>query len=199
MTPGKADATPGQPPRRLLIGVSGSVAALTLPLYLNTFRMAGVEEIRVVLTPSAEKFVSPAALRLICEEVATEHDHGSGHVALARWADRVLVLPATAHLLGCLANGLAPNLLSTLLLAHTRPVVLAPAMNPVMWQSTPVRRNVGQLRADGHIVVEPVPGTAYEVASRTLRPSLIVPPPQQLLLRVCESGQALPTEPVVVP
>src|SRR5690349_12808055 len=110
-------------------------------MYLNELRRAGTEELTVVLTGSAERFLPAATLRTICEEVCTDTDPGPGHVTLARRADRVLVLPATAHLLGCIAGGLAPSLLTTLVLAHTWPLALVPAMNPQMWRNTAVRRN----------------------------------------------------------
>lgn len=187
------DTNGGRPPTvpsRLLVGVSGSVAALMLPVYLNAFRMAGVAEIRVVATHTAGRFLAPDVLRLLSEEVVTEDEPGPGHIALTRWPDRVLVLPATAHLIGCLANGLAPSLLTTLLLAYEGSIVLAPAMNPQMWHSAPVRRNVATLRNDGHVVVDPVPGNAYEVASRRVLPSLIVPEPPALLRRLTSTRPA---------
>jgi phosphopantothenoylcysteine decarboxylase/phosphopantothenate--cysteine ligase len=176
-------------PERLLIGVSGSVAALALPTYLNAFRMLGVARMTLVITPAAEKFLPAATLRLACDTVHTETEHGPGHVALARWADQILVLPATAHLLGCAAQGLAPNLLATTLLAVERPVVFAPAMNPAMWRHTAVRRNVRRLREDGHIVADPVEGSAYEVASRSMRHALMLPSPQSLLEAACDTAQ----------
>ncbi|MGW4382956.1 flavoprotein [Kitasatospora sp. NPDC004531] len=173
---GRADV-----PRRLLVGVSGSISVLALPGYLNAFRLAGVERITLVATRTAERFLPAATLRLICDAVCTEDDHGPGHVALGRWADGVLVVPATANLLGCFATGTAPNLLAGTLLCAEQPVVLAPVMNPVMWRAPQVARNVAQLRADGHRVLDPVPGLAYEVASRSMRPALTLPPAEQLL------------------
>ncbi len=169
------------PPARLLVGVSGSIAALGLPNYLNAFRQAGVGRLALVLTSTAERFLRPETLRLISDVVATDGDHGPGHVALARWADRILVLPATAHLLGCAAMGLAPNLLTTVLLAARSPVVFAPAMNSQMWRSQPVQRNVRALRTDGHAVVDPVPAVTYEVASRRLTDGLGLPDAAALL------------------
>jgi phosphopantothenoylcysteine decarboxylase/phosphopantothenate--cysteine ligase len=171
----------GHPPKRLVVGVSGSVAVLGLPVYLQAFRAAGVENLVAVLTPAAEKFLPAATLRLICDAVYTEEEPGQGHVALGRWADQVLVLPATAHLLGCMANGLAPSLLTTTLLAVPGPVVVVPAMNRVMWHRAPVQRNVDRLRADGHLIVDPVPGKAYEVASRGIRDSLVIPAPEEII------------------
>ncbi|MFI5493483.1 flavoprotein [Actinoplanes sp. NPDC051859] len=168
-------------PQRLLIGVSGSVATLNLPSYLHALRVAGVAQLVAVLTYTAETFVPPATLKLICDAVYTESDHGRGHVALGRWAEQVVVLPATAHLLGCLAHGLAPNLLTTTLLATEAPITLVPAMNEVMWRRPTVQRNVDTLRSDGHRIVEPLPGSTFEVASRSIVAGLTTPPPDALV------------------
>ncbi|MGH3871136.1 MAG: flavoprotein [Pseudonocardiaceae bacterium] len=173
-------------PEKLLLGVSGSVAALNLPSYLYELRAGGVAQIVAVLTVTAESFLPAASLRLLCDGVYTERDHGRGHVALGRWPDRVLVLPATAHLLGCVAAGLAPSLLATTLLATETPVIFVPAMNPTMWHKAAVRRTVATLRADGHQVLDPVPGAAFEVASRAIVPSLALPSPDVVLR--CLSG-----------
>jgi phosphopantothenoylcysteine synthetase/decarboxylase len=172
------------PPEKLLLGVSGSVATLSLPAYLHAFRAAGVRQIVAVLTTTAERFLPPTALSVLCDRVCTEADPAGGHVALGRWADRALVLPATANLLGTVAHGLAPSLLATTVLAADCPVTFAPAMNPVMWQRPAVRRNVAILREDGYDVVDPVPGAAYEVASRAIVPSIVVPPAEVLLDRL---------------
>lgn len=174
-------------PEKLLVGVSGSVAALNLPSYLYAFRAAGVAHIAAVLTATAESFLPAGALRLLCDGVYTEHDHGRGHVALGRWPDRVLVLPATAHVLGCAAYGLAPNLLATTLLATDAPITFVPAMNAAMWRKAAVQRNIAALCADGHRVLDPVPGAAFEVASRAIVPSLTVPSPEVVLR--CLSGE----------
>ncbi|SDC53769.1 flavoprotein [Actinokineospora iranica] len=178
-----------QPPERLLVGVTGSVAAFSLPVYLHAFRTAGVKQIVGLLTRSAETFVSPGGLRALCDQVYTEAEQARSHVALARWAQRVLVLPATAHLLGCLANGLAPSALTSTLLAVEQPITVAPAMNESMWRRPAVRRNVATLRADGHRVVEPVPGTAFEAASREIVSALVLPAPDEVLRGLClDSG-----------
>jgi phosphopantothenoylcysteine decarboxylase len=172
------------PPEKLLLGVSGSVAALSLPAYLHAFRAAGVRQIVAVLTATAERFLPVAGLSVLCDRVCTEADPAGGHVALGRWADRVLVLPATANVLGTVAHGLAPTLLTTTVLAAACPVTFAPAMNPVMWQRPAVRRNVAILREDGYDVVDPTPGPAYEVASRAIVPSIVVPSAELLLERL---------------
>ncbi|PWV48520.1 flavoprotein [Nocardiopsis sp. L17-MgMaSL7] len=181
-------------PLRLLVGVSGSIAALTLPAYLYAFRAVGVERIAAVLTRTAEGLVSEQSMRAVCDGVYTEADHGRGHVALGRWADQVVVLPCTAHVLGCAAQGLAPSLLTSVLLAAERPVTYVPAMNPVMWGKSAVQRNVARLREDGNEVVEPRPCTAYEVASKALVPSLAPPPPEELLRHLASAVDGRGTE-----
>lgn len=164
-------------PTNLVIGVGGSVAALNVPTYLSELRVAGVERVAAILTATACTMVAEAAFRHICDACYTDDDHGPGHVALARWADGFLLLPATAHMIACLAHGLAPSFLTTTLVAYPHPVTVVPAMNADMWASKVVQRNVHQLRDDGHVVLDPVPGAAYEVASRALRETLVMPPP----------------------
>jgi phosphopantothenoylcysteine decarboxylase/phosphopantothenate--cysteine ligase len=179
-------------PEKLLLGVSGSVAALSLPAYLHAFRAAGVRQIVAVLTVTAERFLPAPSAGVLCDRVCTEADPAGGHVALGRWADHTLVLPATANLLGCVAHGLAPSLLATTLLAADGPVTFAPAMNPVMWQRPAVRRNVATLREDGYDVVDPIPGAAYEVASRAIVPSIVLPPAEFLLERIGAAAEVSP-------
>lgn len=85
------------------------------------------------------------------------------HLTLADWADVILVAPATANTMGHVAHGLAPNLLTTVLLAASCPVVYAPAMNSVMWTGPAVQRNVATLRHDGALVLEPREGVSVSV------------------------------------
>lgn len=176
-------------PRRLLVAACGSVAALTLPTYLTEFRMAGVERIAVALSATANTLIPHDTLAHVCDGCYTDTSSGPGHVALARWADALLLIPATAHAIGCLANGLAPSLVTTILLAHRRPIIVVPAMNEDMWGSPAVQRNVQQIRSDGHVVLDPLPGRAYEVASRTIRDTLIMAPPQQVIAAISRAHE----------
>lgn len=171
----------GQLPASLLVGVTGSVSVLGLPQYLQKFRAASSPRITVIMTASAARLLPVSTMSLYADVVCTDTDQGPGHVALARSARQFLVLPATAHLLSCVAAGSAPNLLCTAILAAEPPVVIVPSMNPAMWYNRAVQRNVAQIRADGHVVVDPVPGTAFEVASRTFREGPVVPSPDQVI------------------
>ncbi|MEV0158157.1 flavoprotein [Micromonospora sp. NPDC050686] len=98
---------------------------------------------------------------LVDEEASTDVPH----LALAAWADLVLVLPATANTLAKAVLGIADNLVSTCLLAAAAPVVLVPSMNRAMWERPAVQRNVAQLREDGYVVVPPVPVLALSTGT----------------------------------
>ncbi|MFB8083809.1 flavoprotein [Streptomyces sp. NPDC055992] len=168
-------------PRRLLIGVCGSGNVLAVPQYLMALRTGlgpGVE-IRMAMTRSAAALIPAATMRLLCRDVYCdgEDELTTGHVAPAVWADRFVVLPATANMLGQAANGLASGLLSSALLAHERPVVFFPSMNSLMWERPAVRRNVDRLRADGHAVVDPVPAAGWQISAGDVRKNLGLPPP----------------------
>jgi phosphopantothenoylcysteine decarboxylase/phosphopantothenate--cysteine ligase len=131
-------------------------------------------------------------MRHFADAVYTETDQGPGHVALARTADHILVLPATAHLLSCVANGSGANLIATTILAAEHPVVIVPSMNPTMWRSPPVQRNIAHIREDGHVVVDPVLGRGFEVASRTFRAGPVVPPPEHIIDELSRIPQGKP-------
>jgi phosphopantothenoylcysteine decarboxylase/phosphopantothenate--cysteine ligase len=132
--------------RHWILGVSGGIAAYKTPTLARRMRDAGAE-VRVVLTRGASEFVTPLTLQAVTGQrvhqalLDHEAEAGMGHIELARWADGILIAPATAHLIGRLAHGLADDLLSTLVLATEAPVFLAPAMNRVMWADPAVVEN----------------------------------------------------------
>jgi phosphopantothenoylcysteine synthetase/decarboxylase len=156
-----------EPARRLLIGVCGAANVLSLPAYVLALRADPRTQIKAVMTRSAAAILPPASLRLLCDEVHCDgvDDLAAGHVHLAEWAQRFIVLPTTANMLGQVANGLASGILSSALLAYGAPAVFFPSMNLRMWEQPSVRRNVARVRDDGHIVVEPVPTDGWEVGS----------------------------------
>jgi phosphopantothenoylcysteine synthetase/decarboxylase len=186
---------------RLLVGVSGSVAVLNLPSYLATLRAELAREVRVIMTSAAASMLPPSTVALVCDGVFLDQEPSvgkrPGHIELARWCEMFVVLPATANVIGQAANGLAPNLLSTTILASPQPVVFYPNVNDVMWSKAAVQRNVETLRKDGHIVIEPEVAIAYEVDSGETRESLVVPEPAQLIAQLLEiQGQ---TESLPIP
>jgi phosphopantothenoylcysteine decarboxylase/phosphopantothenate--cysteine ligase len=149
--------------RELIVGVSGGVAAYKTAALVSRLVQAGAG-VSVVMTASAREFIGPSTLaalsgRPIAEHVFACQEHPLGaHIDLARRAQLLCIAPATANLLAKAAAGLADDLLSTLLLSFTGPILLAPAMNSEMWEKPPVQRNVQQLRDDGFHLVGPEEG-----------------------------------------
>jgi len=149
--------------RRIVLGVTGGIAAYKACALLRRLRERGAE-VQVVMTQNATRLVAPATFRALSgrrvsvdmwEEPETTE---VAHVSLAGWADLVVVAPATANLIGQVAAGLAEDLLSTTIMAATCPVLLAPAMNLHMWANRVVQRNVQALRDLGYGFVGPETG-----------------------------------------
>ncbi len=140
--------------KKVLLGVTGGIAAYKSAVLLRALQQQGAE-VRVVMTRAAQAFVAPLTFQALSgHQVYTElldpaQEAAMDHISLARWADLVLVAPATANLLARLAHGLADDLLSTLCLATTAPIVLAPAMNQAMWLNAATQANVETLLTRG--------------------------------------------------
>lgn len=141
---------------RVVIGVTGGIAAYKAADLVSPLRSLGCE-IRVAMTRAATRFVTPLTFAsltghsVLSDEFGPEIDPSIPHIAWARWADAVVVAPATADFLSRLANGAADDSLTSLLLAlePEKPVVLAPAMNTVMWENAFVRANLERIAAIG--------------------------------------------------
>lgn len=170
---------------RLLVGVSGSIAVLSLPTYLVALRATFAREVRVIMTGGAAQLLSPSTVTLLCDEVLLDEEPTAqkrpGHIELANWADVFLILPASANTLGQVANGLAQNLLTTTIMASPIPVVFCPNLNRTMWSKKAVQRNLRTLAEDGHLVVEPEQAPAYEVGTGRLADTLVLPEPAVLV------------------
>ncbi len=146
--------------KRVLLGVTGSIAAYQAADLVGVFksRMASV---RVVMTRSATRFITPLTLEVISEHpVTVDMFDGTGHsyvehIGLAVAADLLLIAPATANIIGKLANGIADDMLSTTALAVTAPRLIAPAMNERMWLNPMVQANVARLKEFGTDFVDP--------------------------------------------
>lgn len=157
------DASERASPPRVLLGVTGGIAAYKSPEIVRRLAERGCE-VQVVMTAGARELVGPLTFQAVSgRRVRTDlWDHEAeaamGHIELARWADVVLIAPATANFLGTLAAGLAHDLLSTLCLATTAPVVLAPAMNQAMWANAAVQANRALLEARGIRFLGPAEG-----------------------------------------
>jgi phosphopantothenoylcysteine decarboxylase / phosphopantothenate---cysteine ligase len=155
-----ADARRPLAGRHILVGVSGGIAAYKAPILVRRLRDCGAE-VQVVTTRGAEHFVTATSLQAVSGRPVRndlwdpEAEASMGHIELARWADLILIAPATADLLSRLAAGRADDLLTTLRLASRAPVLLAPAMNVAMWEHPATQRNLARLREDGVRFVGP--------------------------------------------
>ena len=151
------------PNRRIVLGVAGGIAAYKAADLVRRLREREFD-VRVVMTASAREFVAPLTFQAVSSNpvhgdlLDEQAEAGMGHIELARWADLVLVAPATANVIARLAHGLADDLLTTLCLATTAPVVLAPAMNQQMWQARATRANVLALLDRGVSMLGPGEG-----------------------------------------
>ncbi len=168
--------------RELLLGVTGGIAAYKAADLCSKLVQAGAA-VTVVMTESARQFIGPATFealtgRPVYSELFRPIEHFRGeHIGLAQRAELMVVAPATANFLAEVAGGFARDLLSTLTLTATCPLLLAPAMNCEMWAKPSVQRNVTQLRADGVFFVEPGTGwlSCGQVgAGRMAEPSEII-------------------------
>jgi phosphopantothenoylcysteine decarboxylase/phosphopantothenate--cysteine ligase len=149
--------------QNIILGVTGGIAAYKAPELVRRLRERGAE-VQVVMTESAGQFVTETALQAVSGLPVRqslwdrEAEAAMGHIELARWADLVLIAPATAEFMSRLATGAAPDLLSTLCLATRGPVVIAPAMNHVMWANPAVQANRHVLEERGVRLLGPEEG-----------------------------------------
>ena len=154
---------------KILLGVTGGIAAYKSPELVRRLRDRGAQ-VQVVMTRSAEAFVSPVTFQAVSgrrvrgdlwDEAA---EAAMGHIELARWADLVVVAPATAHCMGSLAGGLAGDLLTTICMVTEAPIILAPAMNQAMWSNPAVQENLELLEKRGIRFVGPMAGDRCRVS-----------------------------------
>jgi phosphopantothenoylcysteine decarboxylase/phosphopantothenate--cysteine ligase len=150
--------------QNIVLGVSGGIAAYKAPDLVRRLRERGAE-VQVVMTQGAQQFVTPTTFQAVSgRSVRAElwdptAEAAMSHIELARWADWVVVAPATADFLARVAAGRADDLLTTVLLATAAPVVVAPAMNSLMWAKPATQANVTALRARGVSVIGPGHGS----------------------------------------
>ncbi|MFO0914528.1 MAG: flavoprotein [Pirellulales bacterium] len=175
--------------RRLLVGVTGGIAAFKTAQLVSLLVQAGAE-VQVVMTPAAEEFVGRSTLaalsgRPVATSIFDPQRYPLGaHIELARHAELLIVAPCTADFLAKAVHGLADDLLSTLYLCFRGRVLLAPAMNSAMWEHPAVQRNVIQVQADGAELVGPGSGWLScrdQGAGRMSEPAEIVAAAERLL------------------
>ncbi len=140
--------------KRILLGLTGGIAAYKSAELTRLFKKAGAE-VRVVLTPAAAAFITPLTLQALSGNPVHQHildpeaEAGMGHIELAKWADLILIAPASADFMARMAAGMGNDLLTTLCLASEAPMAIAPAMNQAMWRDPRTQNNATQLAALG--------------------------------------------------
>ena len=140
--------------KQVILGITGGIAAYKSAELTRHLRAAGAD-VRVVMTPAATEFITPLTLQALSgnpvhtQLLDPEAEAGMGHIELARWADIMVIAPASADFMARLASGMGNDLLTTLCLATDAPICLAPAMNQAMWRSAQTQRNAETLSAQG--------------------------------------------------
>jgi len=168
--------------RHILLGICSGIAAYKAPILVRALRAAGAQ-VQTVLTADAHRFVTPTTLQAVSGNPVRQDlwdeaaEAAMGHIELARWADTVVIAPATANTMAKLARGAADDLLSTLCLATAAPVVLAPAMNQQMYRHPATQHNITRLQDLGYELIGPDSGEQAcgdEGPGRMLEPEAIV-------------------------
>lgn len=149
--------------KKILIGITGGIAAYKTIELIRLLKKANAE-VRVVLTPAAAEFVTPLTLQAISGNVVStslldpQAELAMGHIELAKWADIVVIAPASADFIARLRMGMGNDLLSTLCLATPAPILLAPAMNQQMYKRSAVQENLQKVREQGVLIIGPNAG-----------------------------------------
>ncbi|MGR8979050.1 MAG: bifunctional phosphopantothenoylcysteine decarboxylase/phosphopantothenate--cysteine ligase CoaBC [Gammaproteobacteria bacterium] len=178
--------------KHILLGVSGGIAAYKSAELVRLLRKRGCE-VRVVMTSSAREFVSPLTYQALSgnavrsEILDAETENAMDHISLARWADALIIAPATANVIAKFSHGLADDLLTTLYLAATCPVYIAPAMNQAMWNKAVTQENIQTLQRHGATIIGPGQG---DQACGETGPGRMSEPSE-----ICERLLAEPKEP----
>ncbi len=148
---------------KVLVGISGGIAAYKSPDLVRRLKESG-SDVRVVMTNAATAFISPMTLQAVSGNPVSTHlldtdaEAAMGHIELARWADLILIAPATADIIARLASGMANDLLSTVCLASSAPIAIAPAMNLQMWRNPATKENISILTSRDFIILGPGEG-----------------------------------------
>jgi len=167
--------------KKILLGISGGIASYKTAILARRLIDVGAD-VRVVMTTGAQAFITPLTLQALTgnpvhtELLDTDAEAAMGHIELARWADIILIAPASANLIARLSHGFADDLLTTLVLATDAPVLLAPAMNRLMWSNTATQKNTNTLTQRGMTMLGPDAGAqacGETGAGRMLEPEAI--------------------------
>ncbi|MGZ6503286.1 MAG: flavoprotein, partial [Tumebacillaceae bacterium] len=157
--------------QKVLVGVAGSIGAVEVHNYLHQLRSRFDCSIQVILTESAADLINSDTLRFFIDGDIYLHTGASTeqfripHIHLTQWADVMVIVPATANVIGKIANGIADDLLSLAAMAAKCPVVVVPNMNEHMYNRGAVQRNLRTLVEDGYFVIEPSDSGAIQLST----------------------------------
>jgi phosphopantothenoylcysteine decarboxylase/phosphopantothenate--cysteine ligase len=170
--------------KKIVIGITGSIAAYKMPLLIRLL-VKEEAEIQVIMTPSARDFVTPLTLATLSQRPVlidgfdSDNGHWNSHVELGRWADVMLIAPASANSLAKMASGIADNFLLTVYLAAKCPVFIAPAMDLDMFHHKTTQSNIETLHSFGNKIIAPKEG---ELASGLCGAGRLEEPEEILLI-----------------
>ena len=145
--------------RHIVVAITGGIAAYKSAELVSRLKKAGCE-VRVIMTKNACEFITPLTLEtlsgypVVTEMFSSKSHHEVEHISWAKWADSVIIAPATANIIGKIASGIADDFLSTFIMATKAPVVIAPAMNDQMYENPIVKRNLSFLEQMGYRILE---------------------------------------------
>ena len=168
--------------RKILIGVSGGIAIYKIVDLVSKLVKADAK-VKVIMTKNATKFIAPLTFETISQNPVTvdlweeERCFEMGHISNAKWGEILLIAPATANIIGKLASGIADDALTTLFISFNKKVLIAPSMNPLMWQNPAVKKNIEILKERGVTIIEPEVGRVAcgdEGAGRLPEPSTLL-------------------------
>ena len=168
--------------KRIILGISGGIAAYKSAILIRLLIKSGAE-VKVIATRNALKFITRITLetlsknKLYCELFSDNNDYSTEHISISDWGDIFIVAPATANIIGKLANGIADDALSTSLLAFNKKTYIAPSMNSKMFDHFAVRKNLNYLKDNGIEIIQPSEGflaCGYEGNGRMEEPDNII-------------------------
>ncbi len=149
--------------RQLVVGLTGGVSCYKVPNLVRLLYKEGAS-VQVIMTVAATKFITPLTLesvsqRAVAVEMFPEDEYvATRHIDYSDWAELIIIAPATANFMGKIATGISDDLLTTVVTAHRNPILIAPAMNPGMWENPITQKNYNYLKELGHKFVDPVEG-----------------------------------------
>ena len=176
--------------QHIVLGITGGIAAYKSAELARRLIDHGAT-VQVVMTDAAKAFIAPLTLQALSGRPVRDTlldpsaESGMGHIEIARWADRLIVAPASADFIARIAGGMASDLLAAVCLATSAPVILAPAMNQGMWRKSATQRNIATLKADGVTILGPASG---EQACGDVGPGRMLEP-GEIISHLTHSGQ----------